>query len=290
MPAQSMTGFGRAEAVTPSGNFRVEIRGVNNRFLEIQLRIPRSLNDVESDCKKLLSGKLSRGTVQVSINWDREDAETQLTWSREKVANYMKVFREIQQTHSLAGEVTLQDLLGFSDIVKAETVTHDPKVLWKHLAPVLKAAIEDFIKARRKEGAFIQRDMKKQIKRLSSTLGKVQQRAPVRLKNYSEELRRKIASLDTGIDEQRLATEVALMADKLDITEECTRLSAHIQKYGEDLESSAPVGKRLGFLLQEMNREANTIGSKSNDTQIAHMVVTLKEGIEQIREQIQNIE
>lgn len=291
MAIRSMTGFGLAEALTPSGTYRVEIRGVNNRFLETQVRQPKFTANLESRIKKEISSIISRGSISVFISCDKEQAETRLTWDKTSVDNYMHIFEQIQNTYKLKGNVRLSDLLNFSDFIKAENVTYDEEMLWGHLQPVLNEAIRLFQDTRSTEGAFIINELKKIIEEITRTLEQVEKRAPERVVEYARQLGERVQKLiDNPPDPLRMTTEIALMADRLDISEECTRLRAHIAKFYQDIELDEPVGKRLGFLLQEMNREANTIGSKANDTDTSHMSVKLKELIEKIREQIQNIE
>jgi uncharacterized protein (TIGR00255 family) len=286
-----MTGFGLAEGASPSGTYRVEIRGVNNRFLELQIRLPKFAANLESRVKKEISSAISRGSVTVLISCDREDTESKLSWDKKTVDGYMKIFGEIQKAYKLEGKVTLNDLLNFSDFIKSESDGFDEDVLWKHLKPVLTESLEAFQKARETEAAMLVKDLKKLLKDITKSLQLVEKRAPVRIQEYAKVLTEKVQKLiDNPPDPLRMQTEIALFADRLDITEECTRLRAHIEKFSADFELDEPVGKRMGFLLQEMNREANTIGSKANDTEISHQSVKLKENIERIREQIQNIE
>lgn len=291
MSIRSMTGFGLAEGTSPSGTYRVEIRGVNNRFLELQLRLPKFAANLESRVKKEISSIISRGSVTVLISCDREEGDSKLTWDKKSVASYMQIFNEINKDFNLDCKISLSDLLHFSDFIKSETGAFDEDVLWKHLKPVLIESIAAFQKARETEGAFIIKDLKKILKEITKSLIQVEKRAPVRVLEYSKILGDRIQKLiDNPPDPQRMQTEIAIFADRLDISEECTRLRAHLAKFSEDFELDEPVGKRMGFLLQEMNREANTIGSKANDTEISHQSIKLKENIEKIREQIQNIE
>jgi uncharacterized protein (TIGR00255 family) len=286
-----MTGFGLAEKQAASGTYRVEIRGVNNRFLELQLRQPKFTANLESRIKKEINSIISRGSITVLISCDREEEERKITWDKKVVDGYMQIFNEITSEYKLSGTATLSDLLNFSDFIKSENTEFDEEMLWKHLKPALTDAIEAFQKSRETEAAFIVKELKKILKDITKNLVQVEKRAPVRIQEYAKNLGEKIQKLIANPpDPQRIATEIALFADKLDISEECTRLRAHLQKFSEDFELDEPVGKRMGFLLQEMNREANTIGSKANDTEIAHLSVKLKESIEKIREQIQNIE
>jgi uncharacterized protein (TIGR00255 family) len=286
-----MTGFGLAEGTAPSGSYRVEIRGVNNRFLELQVRQPRFVNNLEQQIRKEVTSTISRGSLTIVITCDRDESGQKLSWDQKTVENYIGIFRDIKTRFALEGEVTLSHLLNFNDIVKADTAVFDDETIWKHIRPVLTKALEAFQGTREKEAAFIVKDLKLTLKGIERNLKLIEKRAPQRLVEYAKSLKERVAKLvATEPDQGRIALEIAVMADRLDIAEECTRLRAHLAKFGEDFESDEPAGKRLGFLLQEMNREANTIGSKANDTEISHLSVKLKEDIEKIREQIQNIE
>jgi uncharacterized protein (TIGR00255 family) len=286
-----MTGFGLAEASTPSGTYRVEIRGVNNRFFELQLRQPRFVNILEQQVRKEVQSVISRGSLNVFIACDREKESRTLSYDKQAVQQYVKILREIKDRHKLKGDVSLEELVSFSDIIKADEASFDDETVWKHIRPVLAKALAAFQTTREKEAAFILKDLTKTLDGIEKNLRLIEKRAPVRMQEYSENLRERIAKLAAvEIEPDRIAAEIAVLADRLDISEECTRLHAHLAKFGEDLRAQGPAGKRLSFLLQEMNREANTIGSKANDTEIAHRSVSLKEDIEKIREQIQNIE
>jgi uncharacterized protein (TIGR00255 family) len=289
-----MTGFGLAEAKTPSGAYRIEIRGVNNRFLDLQLRVPRTFSNLEQKIKKEITQTISRGSVSVFISTDKEDAPLKLTWEKDSVENYVRIFREIKKEFSLTGDITLGDLLHFSEVIKTKTVAYDDKTLYKHIGPALGTALENYRKSRETEGAFIEKDLKKNIDEIMKQLKIIERRAPQRVTEFSKELGLRVEKLLDRVsgkaDESRLATEVALMADRLDVSEECTRLRAHIAAFLADFKQDEPVGKRMNFLLQEMNREASTIGSKANDTEVSHLSIKIKECIEKIREQIQNIE
>lgn len=294
MSLRSMTGFGLAEAGTASGTFRIEIRGVNNRFLEVQTRVPRFLSNLEHRIRQGVSAAIARGslTVQVSCERDQGGGE-RLVWDGEAAQRYAAVLRDIVSTCNLSGGVTLADLNAAGcPVVSVESDQVDEERLWSDLEPVLVSALQDYALSRQKEGDLIARDLRAMLDQIAQAVVLVRNRAPVRIENYRRDLSLRIESMVSRevVDPQRLAMEVALMADKRDIEEECSRLEAHIQRFSECFDAVEPVGKRLNFLLQEMNREANTIGSKANDTEIAHLSVELKEYIEKIREQIQNIE
>jgi len=292
MPIRSMTGFGLAEHTAPSGTYRVEIRGVNNRFQDVQVRLPKFAMNLEAKVKKELATIISRGSINVFVSCDRGDTDgVKLTWDKPAVDNYLRIFGEIKSQYKLSGDIGLSDLLRFSDFIKSESAVYTEDALWKHIRPALAPAIEAFQKSREAEGAQLVKELKKILKDITKTLQQIEKRAPERVKEYSASLTARMEKLlASQPDPQRIATEAALMAERLDITEETTRLRAHIEKFSADFGADEPVGKRMGFLLQEMNREANTIGSKANDTEIAHWSVSLKENIEKIREQIQNIE
>lgn len=291
MPIRSMTGFGQAKADTDSGSYQIEIRGVNNRFLDLQLRLPRAFSNLEDKIKKALGTRVSRGSVSVSISWDRDSSTGRLTWDKEKVSQYMKIFEEVGLEYGMTVPPKLADLLQFSDFIKVESTEFDDDEVWKDVEPVLQAALGDFINSREAEGDHIGTDLNQTLDRIDTTVSEVEERAPERLKTYVAELKRKIAQLaDSQSDPQRLAMETALMADRLDISEECTRMRAHTKEFRATLQREDPIGKRLNFLLQEINRESNTIASKANDTKIAHLAVGLKEMAEGMREQVQNIE
>ena len=286
-----MTGFGAAERNATSGTYRVEIRGVNNRFLEMQVRQPRFLANLEQKVRKVVSKAIARGSIQVNIFCDRENEAIKITWDKTVVDGYIGIFREIGETYGLEGGITLANLLGCNDVVKTENTVYNEEELWEDLGGALAEAISAFQMSREAEGAFIVADLKKILDAISDTLVEIETKAPSRIESYSAVLQERVRKLIADPpDPQRMTTEIALCADRLDISEECLRLRAHIARFGEDFSADGPVGKRMGFLLQEMNREANTIGSKANDTEISHLSVALKEKIEQIREQIQNIE
>lgn len=291
MAIRSMTGFGQAEGDTPSGLFRVEIRGVNNRYLELQIRQPKFTSNLEQRIKKEFSSIISRGSISIIITCDRESEGLELSYDKNAVDNYIRIFREVKKDYSLPDEVSLSHLLQFSDFIKAEIPSIDEETVWSQIKPILQKAIESFQKSRENEGVALVKEFKKMLREISKSLKAIEKRAPLRIKEYGKALTERIEKLIANPpDPLRIATEIAICADRLDISEECTRLKAHIEKFEADFSLDEPVGKRLGFLLQEMNREANTIGSKANDTEISHLSVHLKELIEKIREQLQNIE
>ena len=292
MAISSMTGYGRFEQETPSGEYRVEIKSVNNRYLDIQLRNSRILSAIDAKITEYLSKKIGRGSVTVYINVRQNESSEKLVVDDNSVKSYTKLLTDIRKKSGLTSEIQISDLLKYADqLFKRESTKHTDATLWKHLKPVLDTALAEFIESKEREAAFILKDMKKFLQTISTSLKKIEKRAPIRQKKQMEVTKKRIEVLASEtLEPTRIAMETAYLADKLDIAEECTRLHAHIEKMNIDLKSNNEVGKKLGFLLQEMNREANTIGSKANDINISHESVTLKENIEKIREQALNLE
>ena len=292
MPLSSMTGFGQAERNTPSGNYHIELRSVNNRFLDIQMHVPRSFSSIEYRIKKYLSSKISRGSIFLNIILNRDDDNGRFTCNKSAANSYIHILHTLCKEYNLKDDITLSHLLSFNDLIKKESIDQNEDTLWKHIKPIIDAAMQDFISSRQKEARYIISDLKKIISTIGRTIDLIEKRAPARLKHFIVEINKKVNKIidKKSVDQSRIALEISIMADKLDIAEECTRFRAHLQKMTEDFAGNGPIGKKLGFLLQEMNREANTIASKANDTKISHYSVILKENIEKIREQILNIE
>lgn len=292
MALKSMTGFGQANLKSTWGDFHIELRAVNNRFLDIQLRCPKMLANFDSAIKQLLGEHISRGSVSLFINVEEKEKSARLTYDKDAVQTYLTIFREIKKKYKLAGDITLADLLKFSDVITTEASKTADDAIWKQLKAALQKALEAFEKSRVAEAQRLTVDLKKTLKELRRLTDLVEKRAPARQKLAAETMQKRINAMlgNQIIDQQRIAAEIAVMADRLDISEEITRLRSHIDAVEADLACTEPVGKRLNFLLQEMNREANTTGSKANDTEISHLSISLKENIEKIREQIQNIE
>ncbi len=293
MPVNSMTGYGSAEATTAIGAIRVEVRSVNNRYLEVSCYLPRQVASLEQKIKKLVSNSVARGSVTLSVNFERpEDNSVELKLNRPLAAQYVKIANELKKNLGVSGDLTVSELLHHPEIVSTANNKISEDVFFKHLKPVTEKALVMFGESRAKEGAFTLVEMKKILKNIEKVLGIIEKTAPARFKRQTAILKEKIEALAGKIvDPQRIATEVAILSDKLDIAEECLRLRSHIVKMRDDMaDESEPLGKKMGFLLQEMNREANTIGSKANDAEIAHLAVSLKEDIEKIREQSLNIE
>jgi len=290
----SMTGFGRAEVSKNGITAIVEVRSVNSRFLEVATRFPRSLSQREKDVKEIVRGFLSRGNLSVTVKIEkRADGAAPLKVNASAAKSYFKLLNDLRKAVNLREKVRLEHLLNFSEILEtadeAETDEHE----WGVVQEALQAALKQLNEMRKQEGAELAKDLEKRLFGMSETIDRIERLSRDRLPEEKKRLQERVEQLLTDksiIDQGRLELEVALLADKLDVTEECVRYRSHNKFFLEALKDKESAGRKLNFLVQEMNREANTIGSKSNDATIAHEVVKLKEEIEKIREQLQNIE
>ena len=289
----SMTGFGRGEAAGDGVTVTVEVRTVNNRFLEVTTRLPRSLSLRENDIKELIRRKVSRGKVNVIVNVEREgigSAGLEINTAAAKA--YYTLLVQLRKTLRLKEAVKLQHMLQFSEIFEQKETDGTDEKEWEILQKSLDTALGSLADMRRAEGGELERDFRARIAFLDDRLGQIERLSADQVPAERLRLRERVAQLveKTPVDEGRLEMELALLADRLDVTEECVRFRSHNKFFLEALAIPEPAGRKLNFLIQEMNREANTIGSKSNDTEIAHIVVNMKEELEKIREQLQNIE
>lgn len=288
-----MTGYGRGEAMSGGIHVTAELRSVNNRFLEIALRIPRPLSMRENDCKDIIRRGLSRGKVNATVTLERKIGETAPVQINPDAARaYYKLLQNLRKSLKLRETVKLDHLLHFSDILEQEEETTADEAEWALTKRALEAAIADLQQMRRKEGQELENDFRTRIALLSQHLDDVERLSKTQVPRERERLKERIRQLleNQSVDEGRLELEIALIADRLDVTEECVRFRSHNKFFLKALDAEDAAGRRLNFLIQEMNREANTIGSKSNDQEIAHIVVGIKEELEKIREQLQNIE
>lgn len=291
----SMTGYGRAESAKDGVRLEVEVRSVNNRFLDLAMRLPRVLSPLEGKIKEIVQTEVSRGRVNVSITLDEGAAAAEEIDFDPAVAEATIAFlKKMKRRFRLAGEIEVGTLAAFPDIVKRRKKEWSEEEMWPPAEKLLRKALKEFHAMRRAEGKALEADLRKRIAILERELNLIERRSPSRVQEAREALRRRVNELLSGegiqIAEERLAAEIALMADRLDCTEEVVRFHSHNAQFLACLSEGDAVGKRLNFLLQEMNREANTIGSKSNDAEIARASIVLKEEVEKIREQIQNIE
>lgn len=290
---KSMTGYGGAKGSSGKTSITVELRSVNNRYLDCSVRIPRVYTAAEDSIKAAVSRSVSRGKVDVYITLDTVGADdTVITVNEPLACAYVKAFEDLSQTFGIPNDVTTTVLARFPDILKAEKIEADRDVLFADIGAVLEEAISCYNAMRITEGARLREDIISRLNTLEGLVSAAEKRSPVSLTEYRNRLTQKMMDVlsATNIDEQRILTEAALFADKIAIDEETVRLRSHIAQVRSMMDSDEPVGRKLDFIVQEMNREANTIGSKGNDLEMAKTVVEMKAVIEKIREQVQNIE
>jgi len=279
----SMTGFGRAEKTENDIKLVVEISSVNNRFLEFQIRLPKNLAELEPRVKRLLTAKLSRGKIYLALTYDNSVSEEgQLSLDIEKADLYHGLLKDLKARYNLGGEITLDQFVFLPDLITAQSNQTDLDKTWAMIEPVCEQAIDNLCKMRNEEGDSLRADFENRLNLLESLLKQIKERFSANYASYYEKFKKRIQELlaETPLDEQRLATEIALLADKLDITEETIRLESHIQGFRQALDLKEAIGKKLTFILQEMHRETNTIGSKSADYNISVLVISIKEELE----------
>jgi uncharacterized protein (TIGR00255 family) len=291
---RSMTGFGRAESERNGRVLSVEVRSVNHRFLELSLRLPRGLMSLENRLRSHLQEKLDRGKINLSATWKGQGEEgTFLSLNEDLAGRYVDALQELRGKFGFREPVTLGHVLGLPDLFTWTDPQIDVVAGWDHLRDTVDLALADLVTMRETEGGALAKDLLERTRRLREFLAVVEARAPERVVEAKDRLRTRLADLLKGeaeVGEDRILAEAAFIAERMDTTEECVRLKSHLDQMEELLSGSEAVGRRLNFLAQELNREANTIGSKANDSAIAREVIRLKEEIEIIREQIQNIE
>lgn len=290
---KSMTGFGRGHKVLNGRDITVEIRSVNHRYYEFSSRLPRSLNYVEERLKSLLQGRISRGKVEVSVLLNNvEAADEKITINHEIVREYIDALRSVKGEFGLTDDLALSNVLRIPDaftVVKTET---DEEQLWEDIKSTAEEALEHFISMRENEGARMKQDVLSRLAKIEEWVGVVETRSPQVVEDYRKRLYDKMCEVlsSSNIDENRILLEAGIFSEKTAVDEETVRLRSHIAQFRSMLESGEPVGRKLDFLVQEMNRETNTIGSKVQDIEVTRIVVDQKSEIEKIREQIQNIE
>ena len=288
-----MTGFGRGHQVLNGRDITVEIRAVNHRYYEFSSRLPRSLGYVEDKLKTLLQGRISRGKVEVSVLINNvEAADEKITINHEIVKEYIDAMRSVKDEFGLVDDLSLSNILRIPDaftVVKTET---DEAQLWEDIRSTAEEALEHFISMRENEGERMKQDVLSRLAKIEEWVGVVETRSPMVVEDYRKRLYDKMCEVlsSTNIDENRILMEAGIFSEKTAVDEETVRLRSHIAQFRGMLESGEPVGRKLDFLVQEMNRETNTIGSKVQDIEVTRIVVDQKSEIEKIREQIQNIE
>lgn len=289
----SMTGYGRASQVLEGKEITFEIRSVNHRFLECSVRTPRTYGYLEEKVRTYLKERVSRGKIDVNLGVVAlTGADLRVEANRELAAAYVKELRATGAPLGLIDDLSLSTLLRFPDLFNVRREGEDEEQVWVLVRQVADRAMEQFMGMRRTEGAHLREDLLDNLAQIEEARRQIEERSPQLTEQYRQRLFRRMSDVlgQAGIDEQRLLTEAAIFADKTAVDEETVRLASHIDQFREILEREEPVGRNLDFLLQEFNREANTIGSKIQDVQASRIVVEIKSAIERIREQIQNIE
>lgn len=289
-----MTGYGRGEVSRGGVTTTVEVRGVNNRFLDVTARMPRSLSQREKDVKEIVRTFVSRGGLTVAVMVEEEnDGVVPMTVNKSAARSYARLLNDLRKAAKIREQVKLEHLLKFSEVFEVKREEETDERIWRVVEEALRAAMENFNEMRTKEGSELAKDLEQRVCWIDETVGTIERLSKERIPEERQKLTERIGQLledKSIIDQNRMELEIALLADKLDVTEECVRFRSHNKFFLEAMAGKEMAGRKLNFLVQEINREANTIGSKTNDTEIAHLVVKMKEELEKVREQLQNIE
>lgn len=292
---RSMTGYGRAEAVLAGRKFTVEMKSVNHRYLEISLRLPGMLLSLDTEIKKKIGEQFSRGRIEATVRIDSDgiaENSGRLTLNLPLARNYHALLCQVKEELQLGDEISLSMMTGFRDVFVPTESFQDPAVLWEGLSKLLDEAMLTLAEMRAREGESLQRDLTTRLSLIACVLEAIAGRAPQVVCEYQKRLGDRIRELmgDMAIDESRLLQEVAIMAEKSDITEEIVRFRSHIEQLTDLLTIGDGAGRKIDFLIQEMGREVNTIGAKSGDSAISRNVIEIKSELAKLREQVQNIE
>lgn len=291
---RSMTGFGRCEMHIDGRDIAVEIKGVNHRYFEFGCRLSRGYNFLEERLKKHISQNIFRGKVDVYVSIsDKQNSATEITVNHNLALGYVNALRELRDVYGLVDDISVSTIAKYSDIFTVAKQQDDEEEIWSAVLQVVNGAVDKFVQMREAEGQKLYDDIMLRANKILSIVSDIEERSPQTVAEYSNRLYEKIKEvLDNNsiVDEQRVLTEVAIFADKVAVAEETVRLRSHFDQFKNMFANGGTIGRKLDFILQEMNRESNTIGSKCVDKEIAYMVVEIKAELEKIREQIQNIE
>lgn len=291
---KSMTGFGRCEVSDGERKFTVEMKGVNHRYLDANIRMPKKLNFFESAIRNLLKKSVQRGKVDIFITYeDMSESQVSLKYNEKLAEEYLTYFKKMEESFSLENDIRVSTLSRYPEVLTMEEQLMDEEELWNGLKKALDGAIKQFVETRALEGENLKTDIINKLDSMLKLVDVIVERSPQIVAEYREKLETKVHELleDSQIEEGRIAAEVVIFADKICTDEEVVRLRSHILHMKETLQSEeSGIGRKLDFIAQEMNREANTILSKANDLEISNIGIDLKTEIEKVREQIQNIE
>ena len=291
---RSMTGFGHGE-VTNDKNQKVtvEMKSVNHRYCDISLKLPKKLAMFEANIRNIMKEYASRGKIDIYVSYeDLSETAVSLHYNQAMAAEYMQVFKKMQEDFGIETKITAEALAKYPEVVTLEEVQQDEEVWWELLEAALRQAAEKFVETRTIEGANLKKDLLGKLDQMAADVAFIERRSPQIIAEYRAKLEEKVKEFleDSAIEENRIAAEVTLYADKIAVDEEIVRLQSHISSMTDVLESDESIGRKLDFMAQEMNREANTILSKSSDVDLADHAIELKTNVEKVREQIQNIE
>ena len=290
---KSMTGFGRAEIMEENRKFTVEIKSVNHRYFDVNIKMPKKFNYFEAAIRTLLKKYIQRGKVDLFINYeDYTEGNLCLKYNKALAGEYMDYFKKMEEEFGIRNDIQVSTLSRCPEVLTMEQVPDDEEHLWEILSAALEEAAKKFVASREVEGAHLKEDLLGKLDYMTGLVDFIEERSPVILKEYRQKLEDKVKELlnGTAIDEGRIAAEVVIYADKICVDEETVRLKSHIEAMKAALTGGGTVGRKLDFIAQEMNREANTILSKASDLAISDTGINLKTDIEKVREQIQNIE
>lgn len=289
----SMTGYGRAAENAHGYSLTIDLRSVNHRYLELNFKIPRTYFFLEDKLRQELTARLSRGKIDINVNIERLFTdETSLELNLPLVLAYLKAAQELKDKYQLSGELEVNTMLNFPDIFQSGQNETEEETILKSAASTLNDAINELLRMRQMEGLKLREDLEKRIALLQGMHSQISLITPNLVFTYKEKMTKRIKELTEGveIDPNRITAEAAIFADRSDISEELVRLDSHLQQFLRTLQFSEPIGRKLDFIIQELNREINTIGSKAGDLQIAQIVINFKAELEKMREQVQNIE
>lgn len=291
---RSMTGFGHGEVSNDKNQkVTVEMKSVNHRYCDISLKLPKKLAMFEANIRNIMKEYASRGKIDIYVSYeDLSETAVSLHYNQAMAEEYMKVFKKMQEDFNIETKITAEALAKYPEVVTIEEVQQDEEVWWELLEAALRQAAEKFVETRTIEGANLKRDLLGKLDQMAADVAFIEERSPQIIAEYRSKLEEKVKEFleDSTIEENRIAAEVTLYADKIAVDEEIVRLQSHISSMTDVLESDESIGRKLDFMAQEMNREANTILSKSSDVDLADHAIELKTNVEKVREQIQNIE
>ena len=290
---KSMTGFGRCEIMENDRKFTVELKSVNHRYLDVSIKMPKKLGFFESAIRALLKEYIQRGKVDIFISYeDFTEEEFALKYNEDVAASYLKYLNQMAETFGLENDIRVSTLSRFPEVFTTEEQSIDEKELWKILEQALRGALERFVESRLSEGERLAADLNEKLESMMEYVEFIEERSPLIVSEYRRRLEEKVKELfdDKQIDESRIVTEVTIYADKICVDEEVVRLRSHVEAMKKALAAGGSIGRKMDFIAQEMNREANTILSKTTDIEISDIGINLKTDIEKVREQIQNIE